>query len=164
MEDNGFVVENIGKIRMYDQAWKMLAYLNLTVYKMEMNKVIIMEKQIEDMCDQLINHPADHSTRSCDLVPKQLKFIIQDIKSLSKLLPFKNINKSKRGILNFIGEIQSVLFGTLAASDAEFYDDQINKLSRNQIQSHDLIKQQTSIIKSSLELHEKRFRSPTSTN
>jgi hypothetical protein len=37
----------------------------------------------------------------------------------------------KRDILNFVGEISKVLFGTLDENDAEYYDEQIRQFERN---------------------------------
>jgi hypothetical protein len=48
--------------------------------------------------------------------------------------------RTKRGIMNFIGEINKVLFGTLDVNDAEYYDEQIRKFEANSDDT-DLLKQ-----------------------
>ena len=51
------------------------------------------------------------------------------------------------GILNFLGEISKVLFGTLD-EDADYYDEQIRNFERNSEYTTDLLKQQVYAIKS----------------
>jgi hypothetical protein len=50
----------------------------------------------------------------------------------------------------FIGEISKVLFGTLDSDDADYYNDQIWWFEENKEDTAGLMKQQLSIIKSSL--------------
>ena len=54
----------------------------------------------------------------------------------------------RRGILNFVGEIIKVLFGTLDENDADCYDEQIRNIERNSEDTTDLLKQQVYVIKS----------------
>lgn len=67
-------------------------------------------------------------------------------------------HRGKRGVLNFVGEIQSILFGTLAQSDGQYFNEQIDRLTKNQIQQNDLIKKQTTIIMSSIEAQQEAIR------
>lgn len=148
MDKNGFVIEQLGDIHMYDDSWKIMAFFNLTDFMADLGKIECYGKQVKELCELLKQHP----TKSCNLIPEQLDWIIKETGSLGKLLPVKKpVNRRKRGILNFMGEIQSVMFGTLAASDGEFYNEQIRRLSENQIQQQDLIKKQTSVLKASVE-------------
>jgi hypothetical protein len=58
--------------------------------------------------------------------------------------------RRSRGIFNFIGEVNKVLFGTLDSDDADYYNDQIRQFEENREDITDLMKQQLSIIKASL--------------
>lgn len=147
VEKNAFVVEEIGKIQMYEDTWTLVVYVNISSYMEELNNIIHYEMELEKLCDYLKDHPS----KSCDLIPEQLKLVIKDTTSLSSLLPGVQENKRKRrGLFNFIGDFQSIMFGTLSESDARFYDEQISRLAANQIQNNDLIKKQTSIMKASI--------------
>lgn len=159
VENAGFVSEQIGKVHLYNEVWKIVAFTNITNYVMELNRIIEYEVQIESLCEVIKNH----STRSCALVPEQLKLIIADIRSMEQLLPNAIKGKrQKRGLFNFVGEINSFLFGTLARSDGLYFNEQIDRLSKNQIQQHDLIKKQTSIIKSSIEVQKEMVKNQES--
>lgn len=148
MDTNGFIIENLASISMYDLSWKIVAYINLTDYMSELGKINCYTKQVEELCDLL----GTHRSKSCNLIPEQLDLIMKDANSLGGLLPIKqSASRKKRALLEFIGEIQSSLFGTLAASDGRFYNEQIQRLAANQIQQQDLIKKQTTVLKSSIE-------------
>jgi hypothetical protein len=54
--------------------------------------------------------------------------------------------RPRRGILNFVGEISEVLFGTLDENDVVYYDEQIRRFERNS-DNTDLLKQQVYVIK-----------------
>lgn len=146
VEESGFITEQLGKIRMFDESWKIVAYINMSDYLTELGRLRYYESKIEDLCEKL----NEHTTKSCTLIPEQLKLIIKDIESLSHLFPTKQ-QRRRRGVVNFVGEIQSILFGTLAQSDGKYFNEQIERLSQNQKHQNALMKKQTSIIKSSIE-------------
>jgi hypothetical protein len=58
--------------------------------------------------------------------------------------------RKKRGALNFIGQVSKILFGTLDADDADYYNEQINHFEKNSEDLTNLMKQQLSIVKASL--------------
>ena len=58
--------------------------------------------------------------------------------------------KKKKGLINFIGEINKVLFGTLDEKDAEYYDEQIRKFEANSDDTTELLRQQVCVLKTTL--------------
>ena len=50
----------------------------------------------------------------------------------------------RRGILIFVGEIGTILLGTLDENDADYYDEQIHRFERNSDDTTDLLKQRFS--------------------
>jgi bifunctional ADP-heptose synthase (sugar kinase/adenylyltransferase) len=53
-------------------------------------------------------------------------------------------------VLNFIGEISKILFGTLTQSDAKSYNNHITELEREQKEFLHLAKEQMTIIKTTI--------------
>jgi hypothetical protein len=76
---------------------------------------------------------------------------IDNLKDLiAKYLEDNNQNSNqrfKRGVLNFVGEISKVLFGTLTQSDARNYNNHITELEKEQKEFLHLSKEQMTIIK-----------------
>jgi hypothetical protein len=58
--------------------------------------------------------------------------------------------RKRRGVLNFVGEISKILFGTLGSDDADYYNEQIRHFEENSEDMTSLMKQQLSIVKASL--------------
>jgi hypothetical protein len=58
--------------------------------------------------------------------------------------------RKKMGIFNFIGEISKVFFGTMDEEDARYYKEQIKLFEQNSEDVNTLLKQQLSVVKSSL--------------
>jgi hypothetical protein len=59
--------------------------------------------------------------------------------------------RTKRGLFNFIGELSKILFGTMDEDDAKYYNKQIKLFQQNSEDMDALLKQQLSVVRSSLE-------------
>jgi hypothetical protein len=59
-------------------------------------------------------------------------------------------HRTKRGVMNFIGEISKILFGTLTQSDARDYNEHISELEREQKEFLHLANEQMTIIKTTI--------------
>jgi len=70
---------------------------------------------------------------------------------LTDVIGIKNgKSRWKCGLLNFVGEISKVLFGTMDENDAEYYDERIRHFERNSEDTTELLKKQAYVIKSTL--------------
>ena len=58
--------------------------------------------------------------------------------------------RKKRGVFNFIGELSKILFGSRDNGDAKYYNDQIKLFEQNSEDMNTLLRQQLSVVKSSL--------------
>jgi hypothetical protein len=58
--------------------------------------------------------------------------------------------RKKRGVFNFIGVLSKILFGTMDDDDAKYYNEQIKLFEQNSEDVNMLLKQQLSVIRSSL--------------
>jgi hypothetical protein len=65
---------------------------------------------------------------------------------------------AQQGVLNFIGEISKILFGTLTQSDAKSYNDHIRELEKEQKEFLHLAKEQMTIIKTTISLVNSTFQ------
>jgi hypothetical protein len=62
----------------------------------------------------------------------------------------QNSNHRKRGVLNFVGEVSKILFGTLTQSDARKYNRHISELEKERKEFLHLAKEQMTIIKTTI--------------
>lgn len=147
----GLYYETIGKLHLQNDFWKLLVYVDLKNYSEEYNTILKFYDQILNLCVNSRLHNAQLPL--CEFYHnKALNVTLQNINShvalTSELLGKEHRNK--RGLFNAIGTISKTLFGTLDADDAKFYSDHISQLETNQNHLLDLLKQQTSIIKSTV--------------
>jgi hypothetical protein len=56
----------------------------------------------------------------------------------------------RRGVFNFIGEVSKIVFGIMDNEDAEYYNGQIRHFEENSDSMTSLLKQQLSVVKSTL--------------
>ena len=59
-------------------------------------------------------------------------------------------HRRKRGLFDFIGKVSKALFGTLDGDDAQYYNEQIEHFERNSSSLTHLLKQQLTIVQSTL--------------
>jgi hypothetical protein len=81
-------------------------------------------------------------------------FYIDNLKDLvAEYLTENNQNsnhRSKRGVLNFVGEISKILFGTMTQADAKNYNQHITELEKEQREFLHLSNDQMTIIKTTI--------------
>lgn len=148
LDDFGVVEEKISYMNVYNDEWNLIVFVNISDFDQQLLKLKQHEKQITQVCNLMSPYSV-----SCGTIRYKLASIIKEIELYRRLLPESNTNKRvKRGWFNIVGEMQKSAFGTLANSDAEFYDNQIRRLATNQINEHDLLRKQTAIIRSNIDL------------
>jgi transcription antitermination factor NusG len=64
------------------------------------------------------------------------------------LKPDRQTNRRTRGVLNFVGEIPKILFGTLTQSDAKEHNEHISQLEKEQREFLHVSSEQMTVIKS----------------
>jgi methyl-accepting chemotaxis protein len=74
-----------------------------------------------------------------DLVAKYLTVSVQN-----------SSRRTRRGVLNFVGEVSKILFGTLTQSDAKNYNKHIKELEKEQKEFLHLSKEQMTIVKTTI--------------
>ena len=69
---------------------------------------------------------------------------------IGEYLVDESVKRSKRGVLNFIGDVSKILFGTSTQSDAGKYNQHISALEKEQKEFLHISKEQMTIIKSTI--------------
>ena len=90
----------------------------------------------------------------------QLKNILADFTTPESELyeNYSQSNRQKRGVLNFVGQISKILFGTLDENDATYYTDKISKLEADQRNFLQISKDQMIVVKSTIASFNFTFR------
>lgn len=66
-------------------------------------------------------------------------------------------NRNKRGLFDFVGKVSKTLFGTMDGDDAQYYNEQIEHFECSSSSLTGLLKQQLTIVRSTLGAGERNF-------
>jgi methyl-accepting chemotaxis protein len=146
----------MGTIFFYPTKWKVVTYINLEPTRELWKQTKTHQKKIADFCRKIKDKNWYHYTDcvAFDQYMKSKNKYIDNLKDLvAEYLATDNqtpSHRTKRGVLNFIGEISKILFGTLTQTDAKSYNTHISELEGEQKEFIHLAKEQMTIIKTTI--------------
>lgn len=138
--------------KFYDNYWNLITYLDLQSFDSKISLLTSTYAKTQRLC----NHDTFVTFNLCNNSLKLLSHTIPKV--IEKDLLLKEITKtevsktrSKRGFMNGFGSIFKVLFGTLDAQDADYYNNAINNISVDEKQINSLLKDQIHVVKTTIE-------------
>jgi hypothetical protein len=147
-ESPGIYYENKGVAVLYNIAWMTVVYVNLNkIY----NETVMLRQYVHHV-EMLCQMTAIRNWTGCAHFRSDTRVCLNQLaKSESLLTGQETGNKrKKRRVLNFIGELSKILFGTMDDDNAKYYNDQIKLFEQNLEDMNTLLRQQLSVVKSSL--------------
>jgi hypothetical protein len=150
-ESPGIYYENRGQASFYTTNWKTVVYVDL---KHTINQSIVIEQYVRHI-NRLCQELTVKTWTECNYFHDIAENKIRQIKGTERLLleitdPKYSRKRVRRGVFNFIGEVSKILFGTMDNEDAEYYNGQIRHFEENADSMTNLMKQQLSVVKSTL--------------
>lgn len=150
----GIYSEKIGKLQKSVTNWKFLFYLDNESFS---DNIITIEhdfNSLKKLC-LIINKISmlDDCKINLNLLQNYLNEIYKNDEILTQLFnitsnkrPRREILSSHGGLINGLGKIQHILFGTMDSDDAEEIDKAIGTINENQLNLFHLAEAQTTII------------------
>ena len=150
-ESLGLYYIDKGTVNLYNTTWKTIVYVDLKAEDLEIDNLGSYINHVDRLCNSVEVKNWTGCSQFRESVSDRFRHL-QNSEHLLKVTVGKRYEDSRlrRGILNFVGEISKVLFGTLDENDADYYDEQIRNFERNSEDTTDLLKQQVYVIKSTL--------------
>ncbi|XP_067207020.1 uncharacterized protein [Linepithema humile] len=155
----GVYFEHLGNLIIYSDQWKFINYVNLAPLEEKEKILTFYAKEIIILCNSILTKNLTCSGLQ-ELKHIQYKLAklkidretINDIigRSNDEIRFDKRSARVERGVFDFVGQIEKVLFGTLDSSDANYYNKQIDLAYNNSKELTNLYKKQVSIIKSTI--------------
>lgn len=147
----GLYYDNMGKVSLYSVTWRIVSYFNLVELNNKFESTEILATRAVEFCQRrlaLLNM----SAIECASAKHALQWHIGKIEKAQSLIGqlARHERRSKRGILNFVGEISKILFGTLDEDDASYFKSKIDVLEGEQKQLLRLSREQVTIVKATL--------------
>ena len=151
--ETGIYFDEVGQISFYPMTWKVVSYIDLKPTRDLWRKVKEHQKRVSNYCHGLERAPWYHLTdcNSFKAYINQKVYYIDSLKDLvAEYLKTDVSYRRKRGVLDFVGEISKILFGTLTQADAREYNSHINQLEREQQEFLHISSEQMTVIKSTI--------------
>lgn len=157
----GIYFDKAGTIYFYLMQWKVVSYINLEPIKELWKSTKEHHRKVAEYCNKVSEANWYHLT-GCGAFQQYMRsktYYIDNLRDLVSeyMVDSKNVEsfnkravRTKRGVLNFVGEVAKVLFGTLTQSDAEEYNKHILELEKEQCEFLHISKDQMTVIKSTL--------------
>jgi hypothetical protein len=149
-ESPGIYYEKCGVAVLYNTEWKTLVYVNLSSIDSEALSIRRYIHHEDMMCQLSVIRNWTACAHFGDEARAKLNELTRAESLVRDITGQQMGNRKKRGVFNFIGELSKIIFGTLDEDDAKFYNDQIKLFERDSEDVTALLKQQLSVVKSSL--------------
>jgi len=150
-ESPGVYYEHKGIAVMYNAEWRTIVYVDLSRIDNDTLALKQYVYHVDMLCQMSIVRNWTGCAHFGDDVRHRLDQLVKTEGLLKEITGQRNDRKRRRrGVFNFVGELSKILFGTLDEDDAKYYNDQIKLFERNSEDVDILLKQQLSVMKSSL--------------
>jgi hypothetical protein len=150
-ESPGLFYDDKGAVNLYTTLWKTIVYVDLKAEDLEVDELGSYINHVDRLCNSVEVKNWTGCSQFRESITDRFKHL-RVSESLLKDTVGRRYEDSRlrRGILNFVGEISKILFGTLDERDADYYDEQIRKFEENSDYITDILKQQVCVIKTTL--------------
>lgn len=147
----GLYYDNIGKVQIYSVTWKIVSYINLDELQGKADETERLSHLSVSHCKQKLNR-LGISDQECTTVEQALEWHVKKIRTSQSLIGqlTRHETRRKRGVMNFVGEISKILFGTLDEQDASYFKSKIDLIENEQRQLLKLTKEQVTVVKATL--------------
>lgn len=139
-------LEHLGDVVMFHKTWTVVNYVDLTEINTYRDELLHIANTLSLVCNS-----TEPKGKNClesitiETVRQRMHRIEDRRVRLMNIINYSP--RIKRGVFNFIGEISKILFGTLGNSDAEYYNNEMDKIHADNERLSILVSNQTTIVK-----------------
>lgn len=143
-----FYIEQMGTIVPITKEWKFIAQIELSDYSHDLLFIYRIINSTKNACTLISKKIEDDI---CTTIVKSIEMTFDHIKKNHLIIkPFTQTNlrrtKTKRSLFGVVGLLAGSLFGVLNEKDAQYYNEQIDKLKSDDKIAQKLLKQHTTVI------------------
>jgi len=126
-----------------ESAWKLVIKMDIGVLEIRYQQLRNYTAQMEDHCNTLIGNVQQTCSNVLQMINKdnaKLALLLTHLRALCKT------PNNKRGLIDAIGTVSKMLFGTMDADDEKIINEQLNLLANNQQTLQHAMKNQLKIL------------------
>lgn len=151
---NGIYFDAWGYVQLYASHYKLITYVNMEPARESLRQVKKHVQSVSQFCDGIKNQTW-YGYTDCLAFRSYIGNRIRYVERLKDIVADYTVEepipkRRKRGVLNFIGHISKILFGTLDNDDAAYYTSKISELEQDQKEFLRIAKDQMTVIKSAV--------------
>lgn len=152
----GILFTKIAQTQLTHSDWHLCYHYDLSQSEHEIPKIERSISSLERICSALSK---EYQENVCHTILELLKSRLSQIQETENIIQSYQSSKTRkrRAPLEIVGSLASYLFGTLDQSDADRYDTKIAELEQNQSFHRQMIAEQTTIMRSELNLHNQTY-------
>jgi hypothetical protein len=148
--------DEVGTMLFFPTKWKIVTYINLEPTRELWKQTKTHQKKVIHLCKRIKDRkwyfytdciPFDQYAKSKSKYVDNLKDLISEYLANDDET---SRHRTKRGVLNFVGEISKILFRTLTQSDAKNYNKHISELDKEQQEFLHLAREQMTVVKTTI--------------
>lgn len=145
----GMYFDKLGTGRTYNQHWKIVSYVDTDYLSEKFGIIDRFSDRVNNICFFMKEH---EDKILCKQTAHLLNIKIPLLKRKELILKtyISHTHREKRGLVNVIGSGLKALFGTMDSDDAHNIDSSIDELQKSNINILTLVKDQTSIIQTTI--------------
>ncbi|XP_037942578.1 uncharacterized protein LOC119675451 [Teleopsis dalmanni] len=143
----GIYFEQLKPVKIMSADWKMIVYFDLSPYQQQMSILADGTKRLNNLCDKALDNTA------CKVLLNYFDRITEELQMELNLLSVKK--RITRGAIDIVGNFANSLFGVLDSNYAAQMSSTINGLKRNDNHLEQLVKNQTSLVDSTINIFKK---------
>ena len=148
----------MGKLQIYNDNWNLIVYLDISTQDEKLRVIGKYYKSTERICNadsykgrlnsSICSYALRHVKQQLSELERNRDMVYQllghDISDIDKYI------RVKRAWVDIVGKAAKVVFGTLDQDDAEYYNNKISKLSKNELELSTLIKEQCNVVEATI--------------
>ncbi|XP_037929636.1 uncharacterized protein LOC119688618 [Teleopsis dalmanni] len=143
----GIYFEQLKPVKIMSADWKMIVYFDLSPYQQQMSILADGTKRLNNLCDKALDNTA------CKVLLNYFDRITEELQMELNLLSVRK--RITRGAIDIVGNFANSLFGVLDSNYAAQMSSTINGLKRNDNHLEQLVKNQTSLVDSTINIFKK---------
>lgn len=151
----GMYFEQVGRAQTVKTQWDIYIRFDLLRYRQDIKRLKQIEQGLTELCTDM---ESQSSKGTCEDTTGLLQHQLRAIDNLNTMLEYNgdedhlNLRQKRAAPLNGIGWLQHELFGVMSSDQAEEIDQHFQKLKKNSLYTLQLLRNQTSIVDSTINL------------
>ena len=140
--NQGIYFEKFAKAALWDEAYKILTTIEIPNFSKEINEITQYYSAVKSLCE----HISTDENHLCHILTEKINTEITEV--VHNEFSIQPNKRSKRGLINLVGNTEKFLFGTMDNEDSKKIYDQLQIITSNKKKEVKLINEQTAVISS----------------